>query len=383
MEWFKRKFYYILLQLSFLCIYSYSYTYSIFFRKKRNSQKKIAVFWYNPYGLTGSNLRMGNWKPYFEKENITFDNFYCYTFDEYKNQYEDGVWSEKYLFYIKLLFRRFKQFHKIKDYDVIWVDRGFLPIYPLQKAFFERCIKRLNKILIIDSTDGGDYQNNPRLVIDTMDQADKITVAYKYLYEFYSEKYKDVHWINWTIPKENYIIKKEYSFKEKLPVIGWMGSPDNGVHLENLSSVLEKVATSHPFILRYMCRKPLKINAAHVKIEHCSFENYYETISSFDIGLCPFLTNDMSTKGKIAMKNQEFMLCGIPQVCSPVAISEHLIDNENALIAMSETDWYNKIISLILSENERSKLGQNSKTIFNNYYLYEIEFNKLKEALLT
>lgn len=382
MEWVKRKFYFIFLQFFFLFIYSGSIIYSLIFRKKSTRKNKIAAFWHNPYGLAGSNLRMGNWKLFFENENIQFDNFYCYSFEEYQNCYENALWSSKYLFYIKLLYRRFKQYLQISNYDIVWIERGFLPIYPLKKAFFERCIKYMGKTVIIDSSDGGDYMNNPKLVTDTMNQANKITVAHKYLYEFYTERYKNVYWINWTLPTDNYIIKTNYNFKEELPVIGWMGSPDNGVYLEKLSTVLEKVALKHPFILRYMCRKNLNLNAPHVKVEHLNFKNYYKTINSFDIGLCPFLSDNMRSKGKIAMKNQEFMLCGIPQVCSPIAISEHLVNNESALMAKSEEEWYNNIISLIASENIRLKLGQNSKLLFSKYYTYEVEFPKLKDSLL-
>lgn len=381
MEQIKRKVYYIFLQFLFVFYYSLAFVFSSFVRKTKSDKKRIAAVWYCPIGLTGSNLRLGNWKPYFEKDNIVFDNFYTYTFEEMV-AFDDGKWSVKYLFYMKLLRRRFWQFIQLKNYDIAWIDRGFLPIYPLKMAFFERCIKRMGVERIIDTSDGGDYLNNKTLVLDTMGQADKITVAYKFLFEFYSERFPKVYWINWTIPTDGYIVKTDYTIQEKIPVLGWMGSPANGVHLEQLCDVLSLVASKRKFILRYMCRTPLNLIIPNAIIEHLSFENYYENIRSFDIGLCPFLTVDIRSKGKIAMKNQEYMMCAIPQVCSHVAISEHLVNGESALIAENIDQWEKHILEIIDNIDLREKLGTNSYKIFNQYYLYDIEYANLKKSLI-
>jgi glycosyltransferase involved in cell wall biosynthesis len=161
-----------------------------------------------------------------------------------------------------------------------------------------------------------------------------------------------------------------------------MGSPANGVHLEQLCDVLSLVASKRKFILRYMCRTPLNLIIPNAIIEHLSFENYYENIRSFDIGLCPFLTVDIRSKGKIAMKNQEYMMCAIPQVCSHVAISEHLVNGESALIAENIDQWEKHILEIIDNIDLREKLGTNSYKIFNQYYLYDIEYANLKKSLI-
>ena len=383
MEGAKRKILFIWLQFSFFLIYLFIYCYSIFFKKKTKYGEKIAAVWYTPEGAPGSNLRLGKWKEYFLKDGVHYDNFPCYSFKEYVEYFLEGTWSNRYWFYWKLLLRRFRQFFSLRHYDIVWIDRGYIPLYPLSTAFFERCIKKMGLKVIIDTTDGEDYQSNPRLMTDVIQQADVVTVADKYLYEFYSEKHNHVYRINWTIPTENYIVKSNYNFRETLPVIGWMGDPINGFYLEQLSTVLERVAKQHPFILRYMCRVQLRINIPSARIDNFQFDDYYAIIETFDIGICPFLEKNMSNKGKIAMKNQEFMLCAIPQVCSQVAVSEHLVNFESAMIADSEKEWENYLIALIENQNLRQKVGTNSRKIFIENYLYENEFPKLKKALLS
>ena len=383
-EQINRKINFIALQLTFVHVYLRAWVYSHIHRKKNNSTpiKKIAAIWYGPPDLPGSNLRLGNWKSLFEEDGYRFDNFHVSTLDESINDFGSAPWSEKYKFYKRILLQRYSQFLKLKDYDTVWIDRGFLPYYPLKKAFFERCIKRMVRRLVIDCFDGGNHQQNAPLVLDTLNQADIFTVAYKPLLDFYSPMHPHVIWINWTIPTTPYLSKTTFSLND-VPVLGWMGSPENMKYLKAIEGELQRVSQEVKFKLKIICREPIELSIPGAEIEYHEFadDTYYQLIESFDIGLCPFTVKNFSTTGKIAMKHLEFMLCGIPQVCSPVALSDVTIDEENALIANSIEDWSAKLLRMMEDEELRAKLGQNAKKTFFEHYTYEKQYPKIKGVL--
>lgn len=382
-DFFTRKLMYVCLQLNIKLIYLLAYLYSVFYQKKSSSSevKRIATVWYTPPDRTGDELRMGYYKSFFEQDGYVFDSFYISKMSEFTAEYENGTWTERYFYFIKVFYRRFLQFQKLKDYDVVWLKRGFIPYYPLKVGFFERCIKRMGVRLVIDTCDGGDYQLNPPLVEDTFALADRITVGYLSLKRFYDAKYKNVSHIEWAIPSEKYKVKKDYKFNG-LPVIGWMGSPYNFEFVKDIEVQLQKVANSFKFKFVYICRGPQNIAIPNAEIEFHKFgDDYFDLLGSFDIGISPFTRVDFSTEGKIAMKHQEFLLMGTPQVCSNIAISDFAVHGEDCLIAKSVDDWHGLLINLLENEDLRERIGKKSRELFLKHYTYESEYPKLKKAL--
>jgi hypothetical protein len=235
--------------------------------------------------------------------------------------------------------------------------------------------------MVVDSTDGGDFQSNPNLMKGVFDAADELTVGYKYLKEHYGKSYK-VTQVFWTISQTNYLIKTDYSFKCELPIIGWMGSPGNFEHVKGIIPILKEVFMEVPFVFKYICRDDMSSYLGEIKSEQHFFgEDYYTILGSFDIGLCPFLEINLRTQGKIAMKHHEFLLMGVPQICSNVAISEFVQHGKEVLIANQIEDWKNNLIKLLKDESIRKELGMNSRDLFLKYYQYEGQYPILKQVL--
>jgi hypothetical protein len=383
MDYFTRKLAYIWLRCSELIVNAIVFLYSIIYKKKNKlgEIKSIGAYWYYPPDLIGSNLRMGGWKEYFEKENIVFENFHINQLNEFVQSIERGNWTKKYLFYSKNLWRRLPQLLKTHQFDTIWVDRSFIPYYPRKSAFIEQQIKKVCKRFIIDSTDGGDYKGNPKLMMEVYKSADEITTGYKYLKLFFDENQLKSTQIFWTIPIEKYV-KKTILSKKKL-VVGWMGSPGNFTQVLLILSELKKAHKEIPFIFRYICRENFNQYFEGMEVEHYVFsEDYYSLINSFDIGISPFINVNFSTQGKIAMKHQEFLLMGIPQICSPVALSEFVENKKHVLIANDINEWSELLVKLITDFDLQQKLSIECIRLFNENYTYISQFNKLKIILL-
>lgn len=372
----RRKLDYLALQAAFGYAYSVAWLYSLVFRRRRrvNQIRKIAAVWYCPPDLPGSNLRLGNWKPFFERDGLVFDNFAVSSLEESVNCYERGSWSQRYRFYRRVLLARLKQFFRLRHYDLVWIHRGFVPFYPLKRAFLERCLRRMVSRVVVDTTDGSDFQQNPRLMLDTIAQADTVTVASKAVRELYSARHPHVVQFAWAVPTEGYIRKWSHQITGRA-VLGWMGSPGNMQFLKRLEPQLQAVARERPYVLRIICRKPIPLNVPNAEIEYHGFDNrYYELLSTFDIGLCPILDDDIASRGKIAMKHQEFMICATPQICSPFGISEAIEDGETALVATRPEDWVPKLLRLMEDQRLRETLGERSRALFERLYTYEVVY---------
>ena len=81
------------------------------------------------------------------------------------------------------------------------------------------------------------------------------------------------------------------------------------------------------------------------------------------------------------MKHQEFLLCQIPQVCSPQGISEHAVDGENCLIADDIEEWAPAIIRLMENEQLRENLAKAGRSMCLEHYTFDGQWPLAKKAL--
>jgi glycosyltransferase involved in cell wall biosynthesis len=176
-------------------------------------------------------------------------------------------------------------------------------------------------------------------------------------------------------------LRTSWEQKEKF-VIGWMGSPYNFEYVKDIEKELQKVAQKHPFKFIIICRQDVAIDIPGAEIEYHRYgKNYEELIQSFDIGISPFTVKSFGNTGKIGMKHQEFLLCQIPQVCSPQGISEHAVNNENCLIADEIEEWAPAIIRLIEDEALRKKLAIEGRKMCLEHYTFDGQWPLAKRAL--
>jgi hypothetical protein len=191
-----------------------------------------------------------------------------------------------------------------------------------------------------------------------------------------------VYRFNYTIIEDDYKIRTNWDIDNK-PVIGWMGSPYNFEYVKHIEKELQKVAEKYPFKFIIICRQNVAINIPNAEIEYHRYgSNYEDLIQSFDIGISPFTTKNFGNTGKIGMKHQEFLLCQIPQVCSPQGISEHAINGENCLIADDIEEWAPAIIKLIEDRYLREKIAKQGRIMCLEHYTFDGQWPLAKKALM-
>lgn len=369
------------LQFTFAWVFLATWAFSVWFRRKEplGEVRKIAAVWYGPPDLPGSDLRFGIWKPLLERDGYVFDSFSLSWMSDLR-ELDKATWSWRYSFYRRRLVDRFRQFRLLRHYDVVWLERSLI-IGPHKSAFMERCLRRMVGKVVLDCTDGGDYVANPEFSLGVLSHVDNVTAGCRAIRDLYQQWHQRVTWINFVFPADPYKAKDSYVL-QRPPVLGWMGSPGNAVHLRAIESELRKVALQMPYRLVVICREPLQLEIPGAEIEQHRFgDDYYDLLGRFDIGLFPSFGDNLRVRAKVAMKHQEFMLCGIPQVCSPIGLCEAILDGDGALIAHEKGQWAEKILQLLQDEALRRRLAKRARDLFFDMYTVQSEYPKVVQAL--
>lgn len=379
------RFYHLLFLIEFNAVLIFLHLYKyLAIKKKRGSDIRILALPYYSLNYAGGHSRIGDWKPYFEKNNIQYDVHWASEAQEFLQEFMTDNWLKKYWFYHKLLWRRVKVIFLLKNYDSIWIQRAFIPFYPFKDAYFEKLINQLHKNITIDFYDA-DYESNYNLTINAAKYSKKVTVASKYLQDFFFRKNIQTYHVRLAmdhkIYKEN-IFKKNDDYEI---IIGWMGAPENFKNILLVMDELKEIERMHNNVrFHFICRELPKIPLTRYKQYKWGDKgfNYYTLISNFDIGIAPMIYATERDKGKTAFKTLEYMASGVPFVTSPWGVSDKLIDNNNCLFAYNKQEWKEKLNQLIEDEKLRQRLRTEAKKTLLKYHSYENVYLGLKQILI-
>lgn len=345
--------------------------------KNNKSKNKIAILPYTPLGWYGGDIRMSNWKSFFQNESFEADVFWSWNKNELGNYYSSN-WFKKYCLYTKLSYRRFKIFFVLHKYSSIWIQRAYVPLYPFKSALFEKILTKAKFRWIVDFYDP-DYRHNRIFVNQTANFAQRVTVVNKYLKNYFlSVGCKNVEILNLTIDNSKYLIKNTYSFNQNF-IIGWMGSPVNSFEVFAIKQALVEIQKRYPFVkYRFICSKFNQIEEINCEIFEWEENTFYTLLNEFDIGIVPISYKENEfLKGKVAMKSLEMMASAIPMVSSPFGVSEFLVDKQSVIFATSIQSWIDSIEILINNINLREKIGKNAHSTFLKYHSYESQKKNL------
>ncbi|MBU3658448.1 MAG: glycosyltransferase family 4 protein [Flavobacteriales bacterium] len=351
------------------------------FRYKRGKSKKsvknsVAILPHYPEEWPGGD-RLCYWANDFKENGYQvsiFDAWSCSEMENYLKLKSNSDSFELYRFYLVLLYRRVSVFKTILENDVIWVQRNLIPIFPFKHAYYEKLLSKYHSNIIYDYYDA-DYTSNYNLVIETVKNASKVTVASKYLENFHLKFNKKVFFLRYCIDDQKYIKRKNRN--DNKIRIGWMGSPDNAIHLKTIESDLKLIEKENNNVeFSFVCRSKPNLDLSNS--EHCTFDNknfnYYDWISSIDIGIVPFFGESDRVKAKISKKCIEFMACGQIILTSPWVHSDVIENGINAFI--TNKDEWGLILQKVIDEFPESlNYGDKVFEAYNN--------NHKKKKLIT
>lgn len=102
---------------------------------------------------------------------------------------------------------------------------------------------------------------------------------------------------------------------------------------------------------------------------------------SFDIGLCPLLTNE-DNEARCSLKVLDYMAAELPVVISNIGEHKHFVDHGmNGFLADSAEEWIKYLTMLIGDEDLRKKIGRAAGEKIKKYYTYQTNIDKYVNIL--
>ncbi|PIP13310.1 MAG: group 1 glycosyl transferase [bacterium (Candidatus Stahlbacteria) CG23_combo_of_CG06-09_8_20_14_all_40_9] len=291
-----------------------------------------------------SRYRVYQYLPYLTRENIEYKvipggrKYYYHIF-------------KKPFYYLDLLLRRIRDLTVLNKFDVIFIQREFIPkMYP----FGELLYSKINENLIFDFDDA--IYVTSKYIYKVL-QRSKIVIAGNTYLKEYAQKYnKNVVVIPTCIDISRYSLK-QHSPKEEV-TIGWIGTPSNLGYLKSIFPIIQELSRKFRVILKIIGIPSVKsYPGVNIKSQKWLLNEEISDILSMDIGIMP-LPNNKYTKGKCGVKLLQYMAAGLPAVTSQVGVGEEIITSGfNGFLANDKDSWYNSLKLLIENWRLRKDIG--------------------------
>jgi hypothetical protein len=151
--------------------------------------------------------------------------------------------------------------------------------------------------------------------------------------------------------------------------VGWMGTRGNLEHLKFISRPLGAVLRSIPGSrLKVVSEAEPVMDGVPMEYKEWSADEELADLHSFDVGIMP-LQDNLWTRGKGGFKLLQYMAAGIPAIASPVGINREIIrDGENGFLAMSDSEWEERLVRLLADPDLRSRMGMAGRTTVTRHF---------------
>ena len=334
----------------------------------------------------GQRFRIEQYIPYLKDAGFEFTYSYIINKTEDKYFYSKGYYLFKTWIVIKGFFKRFYDFFRVFNYDIVFVYREahMLGTYMFEKLFKITGAKLVfdfdDAIWLNDVSDGNQnlhWLKRPSKTADIARIADLVIAGNEYL-AAYAKKYSKNVIVFPTTIDFNYHNYIKSAKNDSRICIGWTGSSTTIKHFENAIPYLINLKKEYGNKVYFKLIVDIEYNVPELNLQSTiwSAENEIEDLVEIDIGIMP-LPNDDWSEGKCGFKGLQYMSLGIPTIMSPVGVNKDIINHgENGYLANSSDDWYKYISNLINSKELRIKIGQAGK---NSVYEKYSTQNKHKE----
>jgi glycosyltransferase involved in cell wall biosynthesis len=333
-----------------------------------------------------SRLRSFQYIPYLESKGWQIEVNYLFSNDYVRALYRG---SSLYHEVIKGFWKRLKMLMKLKQYDVVWVEKELFPFFP---SFAERLLNSLGIPYMVDYDDAlfHRYDQHRSLLIRTilgkkidmvMNKSALVIAGNKYL----ASRAKlaganQVKIIPTVIDLERYNYKTKVSSEKEL-IIGWIGSPSTTHYLLDLNEVFMKLKKKfHVRVVAVGASSPA-LKKSDIDVVPWSEKSEVDSIQKFDIGIMP-LTDSPWERGKCGYKLIQYMACGLPVIGSPVGINKDIIEHGvNGFLAQSLREWENALSKLLERSDMRLEMGRYGRKRVEDWYSLQIQAPRLQALL--
>lgn len=248
--------------------------------------------------------------------------------------------------------------------DVVFFQRELVSTLITLEPFFK-------KPKVLDVDDATYLSQRFNSVERLAAQCDMVICGNSYLAEKFSRWNQNVRILPTGVDTQRYRVRSIKKVDDSQS-IGWIGTSSNFHYLLEIEAALIKVLEFKKnvrlVIVSDQAPKFRLIDPRRVEFVKWSVDIEPELISSFSVGIMP-LRDEEWARGKCSFKLLQYYSCGIPAVASPVGMNAQVLAQADAaLVARSEKDWINSLISLLDDSVEAGLRGMQGRSLVENVY---------------
>jgi len=333
---------------------------------------------HRPQRSPSQRYRFEQYLPYLEANGFTFTFSYLLNERDDALFYSHGHFLSKVIILIKSLLIRTKDCFRIKNYDVVFIQReaSFLGT-----SLFERAAFALGKYVIFDFDDSiwladtspgnqkWEWIKRPKKFFTNVSVAHCVLAGNAYLAEKARPHNNNVAVVPTTIDTDFH--KPLGGLKRTDCItIGWSGSISTVKHFELLIPVLLKLKSRYGKRIRYKVIGEPKYSNSQLEVEAVAWteQSEVEQLNTLDIGIMP-LPNDEWANGKCGLKGLAYMACGVATVMSEVGVNRQIIKHgHNGFLAENDYEWFNLLSELIENEALRHTFASKGRETVEQHY---------------
>ncbi|MBK9164639.1 MAG: glycosyltransferase family 4 protein [Acidobacteria bacterium] len=315
--------------------------------------------------------------------------------EQFAEMYKPGGSLRKSAGIARSLFRRAAEAGKLRDYDLLFVQREAMFFGPEIFEWLFGLVGRLPMVLDLDDATYVPYASPTYgklgSALKFFGKTDRlirrsaaVTCGNRFIADYVSRLGTRAEVIPTVVDTE---VFRPAGKENDVPVIGWVGTHSTFPSLESLFPVFERLSTKHQFLLRVVGSGSDGINIPGVRTEVLpwSLEREVADFCTLDIGLYPIVVSRSASeewlRGKSGFKAIQYLAAGVPFVMSPVGICAEIgRPDETHLNADSAEDWYNSLDRLLSDADLRRKIGKSGREYSLENYTIEKQADKLAEV---
>jgi glycosyltransferase involved in cell wall biosynthesis len=306
--------------------------------------------------------------------------------DLYPILWKRGYYLRKIAGTLKGMARRFRDYFRIRSYDIVYL---FLWSTPLGPPFSEWLVRKLARVLVYDVDDNvhlgqalpGQYNPNPILrfikgkgkPLYLMREADFVVASSPFLETeaLKRNKKRKAVYITSSVDTNHFVPRKARPANNKV-VIGWTGTFSSRPFIDMIAPALRKLRAKHDFEFRIIGNFDYAMEGVDLKVIQFDKKTEIEDLAHFDIGIYP-LPNDPWVLGKSGLKAIVYMAMGLPVVASAVGTTPLLYEHGEIGLMVGESDdaWVEALTRLIDDVALRDRMGAEARKIAVAHYSRE------------
>ncbi len=267
-------------------------------------------------------------------------------------------------FLLEAYLRRVRALLNARRYDLIWVEKEFLPFVPAVAQYF------LKTPYVADYDDAAfhryDMHSSPLVrywlggkIARVMRGAALVICGNEYLAGYARRSgARRVEILPTVIDTDRYEIRKDARPSGQFR-IGWIGAPVTVNYLKAVEAALKNVLGEDENARLQIIGAPDPFSG-RLPVELVPWEEETEVaaLQQCDVGIMP-LPDEPFERGKCGYKLIQYMGCGLPVVASPVGVNVQIVEKGiNGYLAEKTEDWVGALTKLRLDARLRDRMGE-------------------------